>query len=106
MTTTLSITKARENFPTLVNNAQKKLHDYVITVNGSPAAILLSVDEYESLQETLDILSDKKLMKEIKEGEKEIEQGNYTSLEEFEKELGLDVSAKHKRKITKSNKKA
>lgn len=90
MITTLPITKAREQFPTLVDNAQKKLHEYIITVNGTPSAILMSVDEYESLMETLDILSEKNALKEIKEAEKEIEEGKGIPWEEFEKELGLD----------------
>jgi len=90
MTHTLPITKARENLTKLVENAQKKLHEYVITVNGSPAAILMSIDEFESLKETLEIMSDKKLMKSIKQAEKEIAEGKGISLEEFEKELNLD----------------
>lgn len=90
MTTTLSITKAREDFPTLVNNAQKRLQNYIITVNGSSAAILISVDEWESLHETLDILGDKKLMKSIRKGEKEIEEGKGIPWEQAKKELGWD----------------
>lgn len=95
MTTTLSITKARKDFPTLVSNAQKRLQDYVITVQGAPAAILISVDEYESLHETLDILSDKKLMKSIRQGEKEIREGKYEDWEDVKKELGWDVPTKN-----------
>lgn len=87
---TLPITKVRENLPTLVDNAYKKLHDYVITVNGTPTAILMSIDEYESLQETLDILGDKKLMKSIKQGEKELAEGKGIPWEQAKKELGWD----------------
>lgn len=89
MTHTLSITQARGNLPTLVDNAQKKLHEYVITVNGSPAAILMPISEYESLIETNEILANPKLMQDIKEGEKDIQNGNFVTLEEFEKELQL-----------------
>ncbi len=35
----------------------------------------MSYDEYESLKETLDILSDKKLMRKIKKGLKEEKKG-------------------------------
>ncbi len=90
MTHTLPITKARENLTKLVENAQKKLHEYVITVNGSPAAILMSIDEFESLKETLEIMSDKKLMKDIKQGEKEIAEGKGIPWEQAKKELGWD----------------
>ena len=87
---TLPITKAREDLTTLVNNANKRLDEYVITVNGSPAAVLMSVEEYESLKETLDIMSDPKLMKDIREGEKELNEGKAIPWEDVKKELGFE----------------
>lgn len=91
MIKTFPITKAREELATLVDNAHKKLDEYVITVNGSPAAVLMSVSEYESWKETVDILSDKALMKAIKKGEEEIKRGEFVTLEELEKDLKLNV---------------
>lgn len=91
MIKTLSITEVRNNLPRLVNSAQKKLDEYVITVNGSPAAVLMSIDELESLRETFEIMSDKKLMKSIKQGEKEIKNGKFLTLEELEKSLKLNA---------------
>jgi len=69
MMKTLSITKAREDLTTLVDNAHKKLDEYVITVNGSPAAVLMSAQEFDSWKETTEIMSDPELMKAIKEGQ-------------------------------------
>ena len=65
MIRTLPITKAREELTTLVDKARKLLDEYIITVNGSPAAVLMSAAEYESWKETIEILSDKKLMRSI-----------------------------------------
>lgn len=90
MIKTLPITEARINLPTLVDNAKNKLDEYVITVNGKPAAILISNDEYESLKETLEIMSDPKLMKDIKEGLEDIKAGRVTPWEEVKKELSWD----------------
>lgn len=90
MTHTLSITKAREELPALVENAKKKRSQYLITVNGIPAAVLMSADEYESWQETNDILSDPKLVKAIKRGEKELEEGKGIPWEKVKKELDLE----------------
>lgn len=87
MTHTLPITKAREDLTKLVDNVSKKLSEYIITVNGSPAAILMSVQEYESMQETNEILANKKLMKELKQAEKDIEEGRYITLDELKKDL-------------------
>lgn len=89
MTHTLPISKAREELTTLVNNAKNKLDEYIITVNGTPAAVLISAAEYESLKETDEIMSDPELMKAIKEGEEDIKNGNYVTLEELKKELNL-----------------
>ena len=40
MIKTLSITKAREDLTSLVDNAKNKLDEYIIIVNGSPAAVI------------------------------------------------------------------
>ncbi len=93
MTQTLSITKAREDLADLVENAKKRLDEYVITVNGSPAAVIISAAEYESWKETEEILSDKQLIKAIKQGEKDIEDGNVYDWDEVKKELKLDVQS-------------
>ena len=91
MTQTLSVTKAREDLTNLVENANKRMSEYIITVNGLPAAAIISAAEYESWKETEEILADKNLMKAIKQGEKEIKEGKGISLEELEKELDLNV---------------
>lgn len=91
MIKTLSITKAREDLTTLVDNAHKKLDEYVITVNGSPAAVLMSAQEFDSWKETVEIMSDPELMKAIKEGEKNIKNGDVYDWEDVKKELKLDV---------------
>ncbi len=91
MIKTLPITKAREDLTTLVDRANRLLDEYVITVNGSPAAVLMSAAEYESWKETNEILSDKKLMKEIREAEGDIKKGRYITLKQLRKDLKLNV---------------
>ena len=46
-------------------------------------------EEYESMKETLEILSNKKLMKNIKEGIEDIRKGSYTTFEDFKKKHHL-----------------
>lgn len=91
MTKTLPITEARQNLTTLVNRADKLLDEYIITVNGKPAAVLMSAKEYDSWQETNEILSDPGLMKAIKQGEEDIKKGRVYDWEEVKKELKLDA---------------
>lgn len=91
MIKTLPITKAREELTTLVDKANKLLDEYIITVNGSPAAVLMSASEYESWKETTEILADPELMKAIKEGEEDFKKGKFITFEQLKKELKLNV---------------
>jgi prevent-host-death family protein len=91
MTHTLPITKAREDLTTLVENANKKLEEYIITVNGSPAAVLISAAEYQSWKETNEIMADSDLLKAIKKGEEDIKNGNFVTFEQLKNELNLHV---------------
>lgn len=91
MTHTLPITKARENLTTLVENAKEKLEEYIITVNGLPAAVLISAAEYQSWKETNEIMSDPGLLQAIKEGEEDIKNGKFVTFEQLKKELNLHV---------------
>lgn len=91
MTKTLPITEARANLTTLVNRVNKNLDEYIVTVNGKPAAIIMSAREYDSWKETNEILADKHLMKAIKQGEKDLKEGRIYDWEDVKKELGIDV---------------
>ena len=90
MTRTLPISQARQELTTLVDNAKNKLSEYIITVNGSPAAVLIGAAEYESWKETNEIMADPALMRAIREGERDIAAGRVYDWEEVKKELGLE----------------
>lgn len=90
MIKTLPITEARQKLPLLIERASKMLDEYVVTVNGKPAAVIMSVREYEGLRETNEILADKKSMRSIRQGEKEIAEGKGRNWEEVKKELNWD----------------
>ena len=91
MTHTLPITKARKDLTILVDNANKMLEEYIITVNGTPAAVLISVAEYESWKETNEIMGNPDLLNAIREGEKDIENGDFITFEQLKKNLNLHV---------------
>lgn len=94
MTKTLPVTEARQNFTTLVDRASKMLDEYIVTVNGKPAAVIMSAREYEGRLETNEILADKELMRAIKQSEKEIKDGKIYDWEDVKKELGINVQSK------------
>ena len=91
MTKILPITKARENLTDIVDRANRLLEEYVITVNGSPAAVIMSAQEYESWKETNEILADKDLVQAIRQGEKDLEEGRGLDWEKVKKDLGINV---------------
>ncbi len=51
MTKTVTLTEAQNTLPTLVETLQKDMDEYVITVNGKSAAVLISIKQYESWKE-------------------------------------------------------
>jgi prevent-host-death family protein len=62
---TLSLSEVKTRLPELVAGVQEREEEIVVTKNGRPAAVLINVDEYARLKETLDVLSDPALMKQI-----------------------------------------
>lgn len=65
---TLSVSEAKMKLSSLVEKVQTTEEEILITKNGSPAAVLISPDEYESLKETIAVRSDASLMDEIRKG--------------------------------------
>lgn len=55
---TIPITEAKAKIAELAERAQREHADYTFTKNGRPAVVMMSVAQYESLMETLSILSD------------------------------------------------
>lgn len=66
--TVLPVAEARAQLSQVIESAVATHERTTITRNGVPAAVLLSVDDYESMQETIEILADRDLMAAIKEG--------------------------------------
>jgi prevent-host-death family protein len=46
-----------------------------VTKNGTPVAVIMAVDDYESLMETLEVLSDRSAVAEIHDAEQEMADG-------------------------------
>lgn len=65
---TLSLSEAKMKLSGLVERVSSTDEEIIITKNGSPAAVLISPEEFESLKETIAVRSDTDLMAEIKKG--------------------------------------
>ena len=69
MAKTLPLSEVKTRLPELIAGVDEREDEVVVTKNGRPAAVIVNVREYESLKETLDILSDPEMMKQIRESE-------------------------------------
>src|SRR5438093_12539797 len=71
----LPISEVKAKLPELVNRVEQLEEEIIVTRNGKPAAMLVSYADYERLKETLDVLSDPELMRQIRKSEAEIAAG-------------------------------
>jgi prevent-host-death family protein len=65
---TLSLSEAKMKLSRLVQGVIDTDEEIIITKNGSPAAVLISPDEFESLKETVAVRYDAGLVEEIRKG--------------------------------------
>ncbi len=71
MNKTIPLKEARQNFSTLVDRVDRLSERFVVTKNGTPRAVLMSAEEFESWVETLEIMSNPKTVKALNQGIKE-----------------------------------
>jgi prevent-host-death family protein len=67
MAKTLPISEVKARLPELVTGVAEREEEVVVTRNGKPAAVLVNYAEFERLKETLDVLSDPDLMRQLQE---------------------------------------
>jgi prevent-host-death family protein len=86
--TAIPISEARAELPEIIEKIEK-LHDhYFITRRGKVAAVIMSTEEFESWNETLDILSNRAEMRAMQRSLKQIAKGQYKTYKEvFGEEL-------------------
>jgi antitoxin YefM len=75
MSETLPLSSVKAHLSELVDRVEDEHDRVVLTRNGKPAAVLISHDDLESLEETLSILSDPSIMAQIHESEKALADG-------------------------------
>jgi antitoxin YefM len=85
MTQLITISDARAKLPSLINKVSEGLTRFLVTVNNKPKAVIISIEELESLEETAEVLSIPGARKSIKEGLDDVKKGEYITLEELKK---------------------
>jgi antitoxin YefM len=73
---TEALRTVKDRLSEFVDRVQHEHDRVVITRNGTPAAVLISPDDLASLEETLELLSNKKAIKELREAERAVAHGD------------------------------
>ena len=85
----LPISAVKNRLNELVDSANVTREQITITKNGSPAAVLIGADEWESLQETLFWLSQPGIKESVDAARAEVAAGEGLSEEQIRAEFGV-----------------
>jgi len=75
MADTLSLAAVKDRFSEIVDRVNKQHDRVIVTRNGVPVVVVVSVEELESLEETLEILSDRDTVAALRESDQQIAEG-------------------------------
>jgi antitoxin YefM len=87
MPETLPLSSVKARFSELIGRVAREQDRVTVTRNGIPVAVLISPEDLESLEETLEVMSDPELVAQMREGEAAIESGDFVTLEELQAEF-------------------
>lgn len=84
---TVPITEAKARIAELADRVAREHDHFTITRNGRADVMLISVAEYESMRETLDLLSDDEALADLRQSREDFEAGDTFSMDEARVEL-------------------
>lgn len=80
--TTIPLAEARAQLSRIIDEAVRTHQRVEITRNGVRSAVVLSADDYDSLMETMDILADADLVRELGTALAELDAGEELSTDD------------------------
>jgi prevent-host-death family protein len=87
MAKTVPVRELRSNLSSLLDDVSNRRDHVLVTRNGTPAAALVPIDEYEALEETAEILSDPDALTALESGLGEIARDETVTLADLRSEL-------------------
>lgn len=93
MSETLPLSSVKARLSELVDRVEGQHGRVVVTRNGRPAAVLISHEDLEGLEETLAVLSGPDLMQQIRQSETAAAEGDVVSLDDLRARLGSNPQA-------------
>ena len=85
--TTIPLADAKARLSAVLDEVRDTHERVVITRNGRPEAVIMSVSDLEALEETLDVLSTPGALAEIRAAEAEIARGEAVGADELRRLL-------------------
>lgn len=70
MSETMSLADVKARFSEVVDRVERQQDRVIVTRNGKPAAVLISPDDLESLEETLAVMTDRSIATQIRDSQK------------------------------------
>lgn len=80
MTDTLPFSEVKAHLSEMADRIERQHDRILVTRNGRPSFVLISPDDLESLEETLDILRDDELVESLRRSLQEAAEGNLLPL--------------------------
>lgn len=80
----MSLADVKNRLSEVVDTVEREHGRVVITKHGRPAAVVVSIEDLESLEETLDILSSPALLSDVRTGVEELDRGDTVALTKAE----------------------
>lgn len=81
MSETLPLAEIKAHLSEIVDRVEHEHDRVVLTRNGRPAAVIMSPEDLEALEDTLELLSDPQARKEIGRAREEISRGKVVTAE-------------------------
>lgn len=82
MSETVPFTEAKAHLSDLVDRVVREHERVYVTRKGRPAAVLLNPEDLDSLEETVEILQDKKLLESVRKSRREAAAGKRLRLKD------------------------
>lgn len=84
---TINVSEAKNKLSELVRETAQTTGQVIISVSGRKEAVLISLEEYESLRETIEILRNQVLVKKISSSADEIKRGDVVDFDRIKKDV-------------------
>jgi antitoxin YefM len=79
----LPLAEIKKRLSEIVDGVEGRHDRVVLTRHGRPAAVIMSPDDLESLEETLDLLSNPRTMRDVRKAEAAVEAGEVVTADEL-----------------------